>query len=170
MENDNRIDPPLTGPEKEMLEAYLDYHRDTLLMKVGGVSDEDLRGRPVNSSTITLLGLVKHLAYVERWWFQWVFVGLDVTFPWKDSDPDAEWRVEPDDTTEAILELYRTETARAREIVAAASLDELSKRLVWRDQKQVSLRWVMLHMLEEIARHNGHADLLREAVDGVTGE
>jgi uncharacterized damage-inducible protein DinB len=165
MDNFVRQDPPLAADEKTMLEAFLDYHRATLLMKVSGVSDDDLRRKPTVSS-MTLLGLVKHIAYVERWWFQAVFAGQEVEFPWSDDDPDGDWRVEPDDTTEGIIELYKAEVQKSREIVAAASLDEMAKQF----RLGRSLRWIVLHMIEETARHNGHADILREAIDGVTGE
>jgi uncharacterized damage-inducible protein DinB len=161
----DRRDPQPWAPEKEMLAAFLDYHRATLLWKVDGLSDADLR-RPMTPSGLTLLGLVKHLAYVERWWFQAVFTGADVAFPWTEADPDADWRVEPGDTTAAVLILYRTEVARSREIAAGAGLDDRARR----PGKDPTLRWIMLHMIEETARHNGHADLMREAIDGATGE
>jgi hypothetical protein len=106
------------------------------------------------------------VAYVERWWFQKVFAGREVDFPWTEQDPDAEMRIEPDDTTEAILALYRAETAKAREIVKVSSLEDQAKVA----DKEISLRWVILHMIEETARHNGHADFLRENIDGVIGE
>lgn len=168
MQDCERPDPPTTAPEKPTLEAMLDYHRGTLLCKVDGVGDDDLR-RAGTPSGLTLLGLVKHLAYVERWWFRKVFAGEDVPFPWTEEDPDVEWRVEPGDTTRDILELYRGEVARCREIAAASSLDDLARGSDSRGS-EYSLRWVMLHMIGETARHNGHADLLREMIDGATGE
>ncbi|OJV91125.1 MAG: hypothetical protein BGO39_26330 [Chloroflexi bacterium 54-19] len=152
-----------------MLDSFLDYHRATLLWKVRGVGDEDLRRSSVPTSTMTLLGLVKHLAYVERSWFQHRFKNDNVTFPWTKEDPDADWRIEPDETTEGILRLYDEECEKSRQIVAAASLDEKAARS-WPDGNSPTLRWIMYHMIEETARHNGHADLLREAVDGATGE
>lgn len=168
MKNCNRQDPPLAAPEKETLEAFLDYHRATLLCKVADVCDEDLR-RPGTHSGLTLLGLVKHLAYVERWWFRAVFAGEDVAYPWSDQDLDAEWRVEPDETTEQILEIYRDEIELCREVIRERSLDETARRPPPRDSG-VTLRWIIVHMIEETARHNGHADILREAIDGKTGE
>ncbi len=168
MKNCDRQDPPLAAPEKETLEAFLDYQRATLLCKVDGVSDEDLR-RPGTPSGLTLLGLVKHLAYVERSWFRNVFAGEGVAFPWSDQDPDAEWRVEPHETTEQTLALYRDEIVRCREVTRDCSLDASARRPPpW--GSGVTLRWIMLHMIEETARHNGHADILREAIDGQTGE
>ncbi len=160
-----RKDPPLTGPEHAMLEAFLDYHRATLLQKVAGVSDADLRRRLVPSLT-TLLGLVKHLAYVERSWFQIAFAGEDLPVPWTEQDPDPDFRIEPDETTESILAFYREQVARSRAIAATATLDEQAKG----PGRECTLRWIMLHMIEETARHNGHADILRELIDGATGE
>src|SRR5919106_4933405 len=98
MDLETRPRPPLEASEKDMLVAWLDFHRSTLLMKVHGLSDEDLRRAMVPSGT-SLLSLVKHLAYVERWWFRQVFAGEAVDFPWTDDDPDADWRNEPTDTT-----------------------------------------------------------------------
>lgn len=161
-----RTDPSPLAPERELLDAFLDYHRATLLQKVAGVSDADLRRRFVPSQT-TLLGMVKHLAYVERSWFQIRFAGEDLPVPWTEQDPDADFRIEPDETTAAILAFYRAEVARSRAITAAASLDDRAKRPS-RD-REYTLRWIMLHMIEETARHNGHADILRELIDGVTG-
>lgn len=168
MKNCNRQDPPLAAPEKETLEAFLDYQRATLLCKVDGVSDEDLR-RPGTPSGLTLLGLVKHLAYVERSWFRKVFAGEDVAFPWSEQDPDADWRVEPDEATDQILALYRDEIERCREVTRNRSLDA-SARCPPPWGSGVTLRWIIVHMIEETARHNGHADILREAIDGQTGE
>jgi uncharacterized damage-inducible protein DinB len=118
-------------------------------------------------SGTSLLGLVKHLAYVERWWFQEVWAGQPATYPFSETDPDADWRIEPDETTEGVLGLYRGECARSREIVAAApSLDEVAHH----PRRKLTRRWILVHMIEETARHNGHADILREQLDGATGE
>ncbi|MGH2807095.1 MAG: DinB family protein [Actinomycetota bacterium] len=161
-----RRDPPLAGDEKETLVAFLDYHRDTLLMKIDGVSDDELRRR-MTPTGLSLLGLVKHLAYVERWWFQKRFADRDVTKPSTDDDPDADFRIEPHESTREIVDLYKQECAISREIIATASLDDLATNVKRRDH---SLRWMVVHMIEETARHNGHADIMREAIDGVTGE
>lgn len=157
--------PALAGPETELLPAMVDYQRAVLLRKVGRLGEEDLR-RVMTPTGLTLLGLVKHLAYVERYWFQDVFAGLDVTYPWTDDDPDADWRPEPGETAAEIVALYEAEAARSREISAAAGLDDLAARATDR----VSLRWIQLHMVEELARHLGHADLMREDIDGATGD
>ena len=166
----DRRDPPYLASEKTMLAAFLDYHRDTLLWKVDGLADADLR-RQMTPSGMTLLGLVKHIAYVERWWFQAVFQGKDVDFPWTDADPDADWRVGPDESVATILDLYREEVDSSRGILSDAELDDSARRPRTRPPGQEqTLRWIVLHMIEETARHNGHADLMREAIDGATGE
>ena len=163
---EGRVDPPPAAPERDLLATFLDYNRQTLLWKLSGLDDEAVRRRLVPSQT-TLLGMVKHLAYVERWWFQRVFAGREVAFPWSERDPDADWRIEPGESTAEILALYEAETAISRRIMAeAASLDEIA-RLPGREQ---SLRWILVHMIEETARHVGHADVLRELIDGATGE
>lgn len=162
---DPRIDPPFKGSERELLTAFLDYHRQTVLWKIEGLSDADLR-RTMTPSGLTLLGLVKHLAYVERSWFHEDFLGEEISSPWTEEDPDAEFRIEPGETTEEIIAFYKAETESAREIVAAFSLDDIARGA----KRQPSLRWIVIHLIEETARHNGHIDLIREAIDGETGE
>lgn len=161
----NRVDPAFIGSEMELLEGFLDYHRATLLWKIDGLSETDLR-RSMTPSGVSLLGMVKHLAYVEQSWFASVFAGETVVFPWTDADPDADWRIEKDENADSVRALYHAATARSREIVARASLDDLAKKA----RDKVSLRWIMIHMIEETARHNGHADLMRESIDGAVGE
>ena len=152
-----------------MLAGFLDFQRATLLWKLEGLDDEQLRRAMVPSGT-SLLGLVKHLAYVERSWFQEVWDGQEVSYPWTKQDPDADWRIEPDETTEDVLALYDRECDRSRAIVAAASsLDDLAEHPRHRGWK-MSRRWILIHMIEETARHVGHADILREQLDGATGE
>ncbi len=182
MDDFERPDPPKAGSELETLNGFLDYHRATLLQKVAGVSDADLRRSPLAGQTtnpvpLNLLGLVKHLAYVERNWFQVTFMGItDLPVPWTKADPDADMRIEPDETTEAVLEFYREAVRRSRQIVQQALVEAgnetatLESRAKHPQRTQVSLRWIIVHMIEETARHNGHADLLRELTDGVTGE
>jgi Protein of unknown function (DUF664). len=115
-------------------------------------------------SGTSLLGILKHLAYVERWWFRAVFAGDDVEFPWSDEDPDADWRPEEGGTVSSVLAFYDNECGRSRAVTAAASLEDLAPR-----HEPVSLRWILAHMLEETARHAGQADILRELIDGNTG-
>ena len=168
MTADDRPEPPYVGGEREMLAGFLDFHRATLRWKLEGLDDEQLRRAMVPSGT-SLLGLVKHLAYVERAWFQGVWAGQEVSFPWTEEDPDADWRIEPDETTQDVLDLYDGECDRSRAIAATASLDEViehPRRKGWK----LNRRWILAHMVEETARHVGHADILREQLDGATGE
>jgi uncharacterized damage-inducible protein DinB len=165
-----RIDPPEQADERTSLAAFLDFHRSTLEWKCDGLNADQLRERPVPSSTMSLLGLVRHLADVERGWFQRTFAGDEDARPvyYSDSDPDGDFdNVDTADVDEAFAN-WRAACERSREIVAAAPSLEASA--VGRQGITISLRWIMLHMLEEYARHNGHADLFREAIDGATGE
>ncbi len=164
-----RSDPPLAGAEREMLAGFLDYHRATILQKISGVSGEDLKRPSSPPSTLTLLGLLKHLAVNEQWWFQVQFAGREVTFVEIEGDPDPEMRIEPGETAASIATFYQAEVEKSRQIVSAASLDDLSAGTS-RSGEKFSLRWIILHMIEETARHNGHADFLRQAIDGATGE
>ena len=163
-----RIGPPLTGGEREMLRAFLDYHRATLAMKCDGLSDEELRHRSMPPSTLTLLGLVRHLAEVERTWFRRVINGEDLPRVWSDDD---DFQVAFDVSASTRSEAFGTwqeEVAHARRIEKRAeSLDVTGYMPKW--DADVSLRLVMLHLIQEYARHNGHADFLREGIDGVVG-
>jgi uncharacterized damage-inducible protein DinB len=164
-----RTDPPGQADERTTLMSYLDYHRDTLAWKCSGLTGEQLRERAVPPSSMSLLGLVRHLADVERSWFRRRVAREDVPpIYFSDTDPDGEFdNVDTADADEAFA-TWRAECDQAREIVAAApSLDVTA---VTRDGTTVSLRWILVHMIEEYARHNGHADLLRERLDGATGE
>jgi uncharacterized damage-inducible protein DinB len=161
----DRREPPPSGSERELLGAFLDFHRDTLLWKVTGLTDEQLKARRTPSG-MSLLGLVKHLAYVERSWFQRRFLGQDVYIPWRSGDPDGDFRIEPGDTFDTVVAFYKAEVETSRRIAAAASLDTIARDA----DPPRSLRWIMIHMIEETARHNGHADLMRELADGKTGE
>lgn len=161
-----RTDPPFVATEREMLDAFLAFHQQTLLLKIDGLSDADLR-RAVVPSGMTLLGMVKHLAYVHRWWFRIAFAGEDAPVPWSKDDPDADFRVEPHETTADIVALYNDEASKARAIVQSASLEAMAQHPA---RQTHSLRWILVHMVEEMARHNGHADIMRELIDGQTGE
>jgi uncharacterized damage-inducible protein DinB len=165
-----RTEPPFEAAERPMLDAWLDYHRATLAAKCAGLDDEQLRLRAVPPSTLTLLGLVRHLADVERYWFQWVLAGDPVPpYYWTEADPDGDFNgVEDADSADGFA-TWRAACDRARAVAAELpDLDTTGANL--RDGRPVSLRWVLVHMVEEYARHNGHADLLRERIDGVTGE
>ena len=163
-----RPEPPIIGAEKEVLSGFLEFLRGTILCKRGGLSDEELR-RPHDPSGLALLGMVKHLAAGERTWFRIRFNGEGLEDPRNPHDPAQYWRIAPEETTEAIVDFYNEEVAAARHIVASADLDTLAK--VPPDaMRGMQLRWIVNHMIEETARHCGHADLIREAIDGQTGE
>jgi uncharacterized damage-inducible protein DinB len=163
---DSRVDPPPAASERELLIGFLNLYRETILVKVGGLTEEQLRRRLVPSPT-TLLGIVKHLGYVERSWFRMRFNGEDLPVPWTNEDPDADFRIEPDETADSVVAFYRDQVERARAIVAAAQLDD---RVKGQAKQAYTLRWILIHMIEETARHAGHADILREQTDGATGE
>jgi uncharacterized damage-inducible protein DinB len=169
---DARIDPPRQATERETLESMLDYYRATIPWKLEGLSDEDLR-KVIVPSGWSLLGLVKHLAYVERNWFRVRLSGESgLPVPWTDEDPDADFRVEPGESTEQILGFYVDECERSRAIAAGVGLDDLAAE--WPAdrpaEKRPNLRWILVHMIEETARHAGHADVVRELIDGKIGE
>jgi uncharacterized damage-inducible protein DinB len=168
-----RIDPPETGPELDQLTRYLDAQREAILRKCEGLTREQL-AQPLPPSTLTLGGLLNHLALVEDSWFRVRFDGQPDDDPWAgidwDADPDYEFRTAADVEPDELRRRYEDACARSREIVAAAdSLDQLSVQPRG-NGSHFDLRWVMLHLIEETARHAGHADLLRESIDGVTGE
>jgi hypothetical protein len=154
--------------ERESLEHYLDWHRETLLWKCGGLTGEQLASRPLPSTTLSLLGLVRHMALVERWWFRIQFLGqksLEEIYS-TDEDPDGDFDNGTADSAEADFAVFREEVELARQACLRRGLDEMFEGR----RHTLTLRWVHLHMIEEYARHLGHADLLREAIDGATGE
>jgi uncharacterized damage-inducible protein DinB len=153
------------GPERKLLADLLDFHRGAMLRKVEGLDDAQLRRSPVPSGT-SLLGLVSHLTAVEAWWFRVVMDGQDVALPWTEDEPDADWHVPEGTPPSEIIAAYRAELARSRAALARHELDEI----VHRGRINASVRWIVLHMISETARHNGHADLLRELIDGAVGE
>ncbi|GGQ05402.1 DinB family protein [Streptomyces roseolilacinus] len=168
MATDDRIAPPVAGGERDTLRAFLDYHRATLAMKCEGLTDEELRQRSMPPSTLSLLGLVRHLAEVERAWFRRVFEDNDAPMVWSDEidfqaayDASASTRAEAFTAWEAEVENSRRVERRA------PSLDVTGYQPRW--DREVSLRMVMVHVLLEYGRHNGHADFLREGVDGSVG-
>jgi uncharacterized damage-inducible protein DinB len=164
-----RTDVPRAGAgEREMLRAYLDFHRDTLAAKCAGLSDDDLRTASVPPSGLSLLGLVRHMAEVERSWFRRVVDGQDVPLVWGEGwDFQAAYDASGATRAEAFA-AWQDEVAHARRIeAAAASLDVTG--VDRRSGDEYSLRRVLLHLVQEYARHNGHADLIRERIDGATG-
>ncbi|MFH8370108.1 DinB family protein [Streptomyces sp. NPDC018031] len=158
--------PPLQSDERTMLESWLDFHRATLALKCEGLDDARLRERSAPPSTLSLLGLVRHLAEVERAWFRRVLAGEDVPRIHGEGKRDGDFDLTEEATGEEAFATWHAEVALAREIAARHSLDDTGER----GGRQVSLRWIYVHMIEEYARHNGHADLLRERIDGVTGD
>lgn len=161
----SRYGAPVSGDEKQVLAGFLDHYRKVLLDICDGLSDEDLRRSFVPSGT-SILGMIKHLAYVERGWFQEAVAGGDVDYPFGDDDPEGDFRIEPEETTQQILDLYRAECDKSRAILEAASLDAISPHPQRSDDYNV--RWIVVHMIEETARHAGHADIIRELIDGKT--
>jgi len=160
--------PPTVGDERESLEAWLDYHRTTLLWKLEGLDDEQLR-RVMVPSGVSLLGLVKHLTEVEHSWFVIRVGGIDEPWLWmREDDPDADFRIEPDESTEGVVRGYVAACTRSRGI--SRGLASLDVTFEHPRQGPTDARWVLNHMIEETARHNGHADILRELIDGSTGE
>jgi hypothetical protein len=160
--------------ERAMLTGFLDYHRATLVQKASGLTQAQLAQPAVATSELTLAGLVKHLALVEDDWFQRIVLGDPLPEPWLsapwDDDRDWEFHTAPTDEPDEVFALYATACERSRRAVAA--IDDLDTLSVGTDKAgdRFTLRWVILHMIEETARHNGHADMLREAIDGTTGE
>jgi uncharacterized damage-inducible protein DinB len=157
---------PFTGGEKESLRVALDRHRDAILWKLEGLDDEQLRRSMVPSGT-SLLGLVKHVAAVEYGWFCDTFGREAEPLPFDDDDPDADLRVEPDETTADLLAFYGRARAAADQAIDEVGLEETG--MAWFGEP-VTMRWVLIHMVEETARHAGHVDILRELIDGVTGD
>jgi uncharacterized damage-inducible protein DinB len=155
--------------ERTMLEVWLRWHRATLLGKCAGLTGDQLRLRPVEPSSLSLLGLVRHMAEVERWWFRTNLAGMtDLGNLYAtDEHPDGEFDLVDDADAEADFATYASECAAADEVAARHDLDHTFVR-PGHDLTN-SLRWVYVHMIEEYARHNGHADLLRERIDGTTG-
>jgi uncharacterized damage-inducible protein DinB len=169
-----RREPRLMSNEHAMVEEFLDYQRATFLCKIAGLTKAQL-AQPLSPSPLTLAGLTKHLAYVEDSWFHIRFLGHAVPGQWADApwsdDPDWEFHSAPDDEPSELIELYESACARSRlAFASAASLEAESVEVDRKTGGKFSLRWIMLHLIEETARHNGHADLLREAIDGATGE
>ncbi len=177
MTSTERVDPPLAVDEATTLRAFLDYHRDTLRMKTAGLDAAQLNAT-LPPSTMTLGGLLKHLALVEDYWFSVVLLGNEDAEPWKsvdwDADRDWEWHTAADDSPEELRRLFDEMVAAADrcldEALADGGLDRLSVKESRHEGGKFSLRWILVHMIEEYARHNGHADLIRESIDGVTGE
>jgi len=163
-----RQNTPYVAGERQMLEAWLDFHRQTLLAKCSGLTAGQLRQRAAPPSTLSLLGLVRHMAEVERGWFRRSVAGEDAGFLYSsEADPDGEFDHVDTADAEQDFATYLREIDLARQAAAGRELDETFFHP--RRRARLSVRWVYVHLLEEYARHNGHADLLRERIDGATG-
>jgi uncharacterized damage-inducible protein DinB len=176
LDEQGRPEPPLAADETATLLGFLDYQRATLAWKCAGLDAAGLAAT-VGASSMTLGGMLKHMAYVEDMWFSRSLHGQDPQPPWDtvdwNADRDWEWRSAAEDTPGELHALWQDAISRSRVLVAEAlaggGLEQLAQR-TWPDGRAPSLRWIVCHMIEEYARHNGHADLLRESVDGHTGE
>jgi uncharacterized damage-inducible protein DinB len=176
LDEQGRPEPPSEGDEVATLLGFLDFHRATLAWKCSGLDATGLN-TPVAASTMTLGGMLKHLAYVEDSWFSRRLFNHDPAEPWNtvdwSADRDWDWHSAASDSPDALFTLWQAAVDRSRALVDRAhtlgGLDLVAKR---KDSNGYapSLRWIVVHMIEEYARHNGHADLIREAVDGSTGE
>ena len=176
VDENGRPEPPIAGDEQATLLGFLDYQRATLAWKCRGVSPAGLQAT-VGRSSMTLGGLMKHLAYVEdEWSARWLH-GRQRQPPWNSVDwsreRDWDWDSARLDSPEELLELWRTSVDRSSALISEAIAEgglEGRARATWSDGRSPTLRWILVHLIEEYARHNGHADLLRESVDGLTGE
>ncbi|MGW6392614.1 DinB family protein [Streptomyces sp. NPDC055103] len=170
IESVTRVDPSTTSGEREALEQWLDFHRATLASKCEGLDDAQLRTPSAPPSDLNLLGLVRHMAEVERGWFRRVLADEEASWIYStEEDPDRDIHATEEDTYEEAFATWQAEIAHARTLAAPHGLDDLAAGK-HRTGQPFNLRWIYLHMIEEYARHNGHADLLRERIDGATGD
>jgi uncharacterized damage-inducible protein DinB len=169
-ESSRTDDIPASFDERTVLTTMLDYVRDTVHVKCAGLTDEQARRAPLPGSPLTTISsLVSHLRWVEYYWIRVVLLGEENHTPSTEDDPDREMRVALDIPLTRLLAEYRASCGQLRQLVAALDLDTPSRgTLSWREES-VTLRWVLFHLIEETARHNGHIDILREMADGVTG-
>ncbi|REF35304.1 uncharacterized protein DUF664 [Thermasporomyces composti] len=171
-----RPEPPLAADETATLLGFLDFQRATLAWKCSGLDADGFRVS-VGASTMTLGGMVKHLAFVEDYWFSLRLLGRDLGPPWNTVDWQANldwgWRLAAQDSPDALLALWQEAVTRSRssvvKVLENGGLEQLARRPLPSGETP-SLRWILCHMIEEYARHNGHADLIRESIDGLTGE
>jgi len=167
---DKRTDPPATGDERAVLTGFLDFQRQTLLLKCAGLSPEQLLQRAAPPSTLCLLGLVRHLTEVEFGWLHARFAGVEDIELYGPGDADLDVAEADEQSVAAAFARFAETVAVSQAITAAAELDAPTAQAHPRTGERYSLRWILLHLIEEYARHNGHADLIRQAVDGTVGE
>jgi uncharacterized damage-inducible protein DinB len=176
VDDHGRPEPPIAADEKATILGFLDYQRATMAWKCRGLNAAGLSVK-VAASSMTLGGMLKHLAYVEDYWFSQRLHGNNRRSPfdtvdWK-ADPDWDWHSAADDTPDELFALWQDSVVRSRTLVDQALADGGFERLArqpWPNGESPSLRWIVVHMIEEYGRHNGHADLIRESIDGETGE
>jgi hypothetical protein len=167
----DRADPPLITGERDALEAWLDYHRRTLLIKCAGLTEAQLKERAVPPSSLTLLGLVRHMTDVERWWFRIHATNQDMPSRyWSEDNLYGDFDDLDDPDAATVLAAFWEEVGIAKEAARGLDLDLVVPSHGDHPERERDLRWIYLHMIEEYARHNGHADFLRERIDGATGD
>ncbi|WP_285744313.1 DinB family protein [Lentzea sp. NBRC 105346] len=162
-----RVDPPMVADERDTLNGFLDFLRGTIEVKCEGLSEEDATRSTLPSPLMTAAGVVKHLRWVEHYWFEVVLDGQPSRAPYTKEDPDADWRIEEGETITGLLADYAAQCTVSREILAGL---DLGHEVPFRGEGTISARWVLAHMIEETGRHAGHIDIVRELLDGTTGE
>jgi Protein of unknown function (DUF664) len=172
----DRVDPPGQADEAEMLVAFLDYYRATLLFKADGLTDEQARTASVPPSDLNIMGLIRHMTEVERNWFQRWMIKADAPGIYGDDDDpdeDRDMHPGPDDTLADAIAVFQREVDTSRQITAGVAPEtpaaHVGESVNWAGFHP-NLRWILIHMIEEYARHCGHADLLRERIDGAVGD
>jgi uncharacterized damage-inducible protein DinB len=168
IDEQGRTEPPRSGGPVEVVMGFHRFLRETLWWKCAGLTKEQLRWSPVPSGT-SLLGILKHSVDVERWWIAEVIGGLDVESDWTEEDKDAAWRPTLDDTLESVMAAYKAEAERSEQVLAGVQWNDAPKEAE-AAASGITVGWVLTHMVEEVGRHCGHADLIRELIDGQTGE
>jgi uncharacterized damage-inducible protein DinB len=164
----DRFEPPTHASPIETLRGFHKFLRDTLTWKCTGLTEQQLRWSPVESGT-SLLAILKHSINTERWWIATAIGGRDVPLDWSADDPDGDWRLEAGDTFESLLTAWNAEDRRSDDVLANETLDRVVMR-PGRPETTYSVGWILTHMVEEVARHVGQADIIREQIDGKTGE
>ena len=169
MTETKRTDVPVTWDERTTVLTFLDYTRATARAKCDGITEEDARVAPLPGSPLmTVKGLVSHLRWVDYFWIEVALLGGDDQAPWTDEDPDREYHFALDTPIATLLNEYDAQAARHRELIAELDLDARAKR-ERKGGEACTLRWILHHLVEETARHNGHLDIIRELIDGTTG-